>query len=245
VNLGKRYRNGVSGSANYTWSKLEDTGGVGNGAAFLDATAIQDVFDFRNELARSTLDVPHRFVANWNYELPFGKGRRWGRQWSGLTQAVLGGWQTSGIWSWQSGTPLNIIASGFPAAVGNAQRRADRVSGVDAAYSLEDAQASVRSGGTWFNPAAFAQPGDYLFGNAPRTNDDVRRDSYKNVNLSVLKNIAWGRQRLQFRAEFLNAFNMVVFGTPGRNVNDVATFGRITTQGNTPRIVQLVLRYTF
>lgn len=246
LNVSRRFHDGLSATANYTFSRLLDTGGVGNGAAFLDATAIENVYDFRGgEYSRSTLDVPHRFIASWSYELPFGRDRRWGRSWSGLTQAVLGGWQTSGVWTWQSGTPIAIVAAPFPVAIGNAVRRPDRAPGVDASIPGDEARRNVRNGGVWFNTAAFAFPGDFRFGNAARTYDDVRRDSYKNVNLSVIKNFLRNRHKLQLRAEFLNAFNQVVFGTPGRVVTQPATFGIVRTQGNTPRIVQFVARYTF
>jgi len=245
VNLTRRYKNGFSGNANYTWSRLMDTGGVGNGAAFLDATSIEDIYHFDDEYSVSTLDVPHRFVGSWNYELPFGKGKRWGANWSGLLQHVLGGWQTSGIVTWQSGTPIQIIVPGFPVSIGNATRRPNRVPGEDAQLDAKTAHANVKAGGPWFNTAAFTPPGDFQFGNASRTYGDVRRDAYKNVNLSILKNLRWGRHRLQIRGEFINAFNLVVYGTPGRDVTQAATFGVIRTQGNTPRTIQLVARYTF
>lgn len=246
INISRRFHNGLSGTANYTFSRLLDTSGAGNGAAFLDATPIENIYDFKGgEYARSTLDVPHRFSASWSYELPFGRNRRWGRNWSGPMQALLGGWQTSGVWTWQSGAPVQIIANGFPVAIGNAARRPDRVPDVDARISGDTARQNVRSGQPWFNTAAFAPPADFRFGDAARNYDDVRRDSYKNVNLSVLKSFFWGRHKLQVRGEFLNALNFVVFGTPGRNVNDAATFGIVRTQGNTPRIVQFVVRYTF
>ncbi len=247
VNLNKRFSNGLSATANYTWSKLLDTGGVGNGAAFLDATSIENIYNFSGEYTLSTLDVPHRFVASYSYELPFGRGKRLGKNWNGFTNALLGGWQTSGTWTWQSGTPFTIIASGFSVSTGNAQRRPDRVPGSDAGFSLSQARQNVRNGGVWFNTSAFTSLPDFQLGNAARTYSDVRRDPYRNVNLSVLKNWFWadGNQKLQLRGEFINAFNSVVFGTPGVNVNDPANFGRITTQGNTPRVIQFVLRYTF
>jgi hypothetical protein len=252
VNLQKRFSDGLSLVANYSWSKLLDTGGVGNGAAGLDATPYQDIYNFQREYSYSTQDVPHRFVASWTYELPFGKGRHFGSKWNGLANAFLGGWQTSGTYVWQRGTPVPIIASGFSVSVGNATRRPTRVDGVDAGYTIDQARENARNGGSWFNIADFTQPADFVFGNAARTYNDIRRDNYRNVNLSILKNWTWaeGRQKLQFRSEFLNAFNTVVFGTPGSNVsvapNSSQTgFGQVRTQGNTPRIIQFVLRYTF
>lgn len=252
VNLQRRFTNGLSATVNYTWSKSLDTGGVGNGAAFLDSTAIQNIYAFKEEKAISTFDVPHRFVASWSYELPIGKNKMFGKNFGGLAQVLLGGWQTAGTYSIQKGAPVTIIDSiGFSAGIGNSVLRPNRLAG-DANFDLATAQANIRNGGVWFDTTRFVISDDFTFGTAARTDNDVRRDNYKNLNLSLLKNVVWGdgRQKLQLRAEFLNAFNWVVFGTPGtnRNVAPNATqtgFGQIRTQGNTPRNIQLVARYTF
>ncbi|HVF47846.1 MAG TPA: carboxypeptidase regulatory-like domain-containing protein [Pyrinomonadaceae bacterium] len=254
VNLQKRFSKGWSALVNYTWSKLLDTGGVGNGASFTDPTNAEDVFNFDEEYSYSTLDVPHRVTSSVTYELPFGKGKWIGSNWRGLTNAVLGGWQVSGTGVWQRGAPLTITnATAFPGGgsvlttIGNSQRRPNRLPGVQAAF--DDLHDRVQQGLTIFNSAAFSSPSDSLFefGNAARTYNDIRRDNYRNVDLSIIKNINFneGKQKLQIRGEFLNAFNWVVFGTPGTQVGNITTFGIITTQGNRPRIVQLVGRFTF
>ena len=250
VNLQRRFTNGLSATVNYTWSKSLDTGGVGNGAAFLDATAIQDIYAFKREKSLSTFDVPHRFVASWSYELPFGKKKWIGKNWSGLTNAILGGWQTSGSYSIQTGTPIAVTVPAFTTGLGNASYRANRVTGN---AKLPNAVESVKNGGVWFDTSLFQVPADFTLGNAARTYNDVRRDRYRTLNLSILKNWYWaeGRQKLQIRGEFLNAFNWVVMGTPvtsqgSGNVNaNLTGFGQIRTQGNTPRNIQLVARYTF
>lgn len=84
-------------------------------------------------------------------------------------------------------------------------------------------------------------------GNAARNCSDVRRDGYRDISLSALKNFFWGeeRQKIQPRGEFINAFNLVFFGSLGANVSDPANFGRVTGRGNQARLIQLVLRYTF
>ena len=252
INLQRRFSNGLSATANYSWSKSLDTGGVGNGAAFLDATAIQNIYDFKQEKSYSTFDVPHRVVASWSYELPFGKNKRFGKSWTGLAQAILGGWQTAGTYTWQSGTPIAITVPSFTVGVGNASYRANRVAG-DAIPSVSTARQNVRNGGVWFDTSLFQTPPDFVLGNAARTYNDVRRDNYRNLNISILKNFSWaeGRQKIQVRGEFLNAFNWVVFGTPvtsqgsGAPNANLTGFGQIRTQGNTPRNIQLVARYTF
>ncbi|MBA4182735.1 MAG: carboxypeptidase regulatory-like domain-containing protein [Acidobacteria bacterium] len=254
VNLQKRFSDGLSILANYTWSKLLDTGGVGNGASFTDPTNAEDIFNFDEEYSYSTLDVPHRFTISSTYELPIGKGKLIGKNWNGLTNAILGGWQISGTAVYQKGAPLTITnATAFPGGgstlttIGNSQRRPNRISGV--APTSGNIGDQVRQGLSIFNSAAFSQPSDVLFefGSAARTYNDIRRDNYKNVDLSVIKNVGFGegRQKLQLRAEFLNAFNMVVFGSPGSLQVGAGNFGIITTQGNRPRIIQLVGRFTF
>jgi hypothetical protein len=256
VNLQKRFNKGWSALANYTWSKLLDTGGVGNGASFTDPTNADDAYDLESEYSYSTLDVPHRITASFTYELPFGKGRAFGSNWNGLTNALFGGWQISGTGVWQRGAPLTITnATAFLGggsvltAVGttNGQRRPNRVSGVNPMF--DNLAERVRQGLSIFNPQAFANPSDvnFEFGNAARTYNDIRRDNYKNVDLSIMKNVLFneGKQKLQIRGEFLNAFNWVVFGSPGSLQVGAANFGIITTQGNRPRIIQLVGRFTF
>jgi hypothetical protein len=196
-------------------------------------------------------------TASFTYELPIGRGKWIGKNWNGFANAFLGGWQVSGSGVWQRGAPLTITNSsaflgGGSAltAIGNSQRRPNRVSGVDPMPgNIGD---RVRQGLSIFDPAAFSTPSDALFefGNSARTHNDIRRDNYKNVDLSIIKNVVFneGKQKLQIRGEFLNAFNWVVFGSPaavgGLQLN-AAAFGTITSQGNRPRIIQLVGRFTF
>jgi hypothetical protein len=248
VNLQKRFSNGFSLLSNYTWSKLLDTAGVGSGASFTDPTNVEDISNYEEEYSYSTLDVPHRFTVSFTYELPFGKGKRFGSEWSGLTDALFGGFQVSGSAVYQKGAPLTITYNAFPGsgltAIGNSQRRPLRVDGVSANFDREEYLRRARAGESVFNPDAFAHPGDFEFGGA-RTYNDIRRDNYNNVDLSFIKNVNFeGGKKLQLRAEFMNIFNSVVFGTPGLQYGS-ATFGKITTQGNRPRIIQLVGRFTF
>src|SRR5262245_18846365 len=241
VKLEKRFSGGLSANASYVWGKLIDIGRNGNNNSGT-TTSVEDAFDLAGEYSISSLDIPHRFVASFSYELPFGKGKRFGQNWNGFLNGLAGGWQVSGAATRQSGSTLSISAAGI--GLSFATRRPDRLAGDG---SFDDARDRARAGQTWFNTAVFAQPADFTLGNAARNYSDVRRDGYRNVDLSVLKNFVWseGRQKVQFRGEFINAFNIVVFGTPGAAVNDPANFGIVRTQGNQPRLIQLALRYTF
>lgn len=241
VKLEKRFSGGLSANTSYVWGKLIDIGRNGNNNSST-ATSVEDAFDLAGEYSISSLDVPHRFVASFSYELPFGKGKYFGKSWNDVVNTLAGGWQVSGTATRQSGSPLSITAAGI--GLSFATRRPDRLAGDG---SFDDARDRARAGQTWFNTAVFGQPADFTLGNAARNYSDVRRDGYRNVDLSLLKNFLWaeGRQKIQFRGEFINAFNIVVFGTPGTAVNDPANFGIVRTQGNQPRLIQLVLRYTF
>jgi Carboxypeptidase regulatory-like domain/TonB dependent receptor/TonB-dependent Receptor Plug Domain len=244
--LQKRFSGGLAANMSYTWSKAMDLGAsaTNTGTVPGNTSAIDDIFDMQGQYAVSNYDVPHRFVAGFTYELPFGRKRRFGANWNGVVNGLLGGWQVSGTAAIQAGSPFAISANDF--GLNYAVRRPNRLEG-SARFDSDEARQRVREEKTWFNTSVFQSPGQFRLGNGARNYSDVRRDGYRNVDLSVLKNFyfADGRHKIQLRGEFINAFNIVVFGTPGTNVNDPASFGIVRTQGNTPRLIQLALRYTF
>lgn len=255
VSMRKTYSNGLSAMASYSFSKLIDIACSGNSAVACGGTRLEDIYNPASDYTISDIDVPHRFTASFSYDLPVGQTKRFGRQWGGMANKLMGGYQISGSVLYQSGTPITVTAPSFGLAYG--ARRADRVPGVSAKIPGDEMRANIRTGRFAFDPDAYAQPADYTLGSAARNSSDTRRDTYKNVNLSLLKNFSFrdGRQKVQLRGEFLNALNMVVFGTPGRDVSNRdlvqngvvvrrGTFARVTTQGNQPRIIQLVLRYS-
>ncbi len=237
INLQKRFSNGLAGTASYVWSKSIDTGGPGNNSG--NGTAVEDIYNIRLDRSISNFDVPQRFVMSAVWEMPFFRGAK-------LLPArlLLRGWQLSGTSIWQRGTPINVTASGF--GLNYAVRRPDRIAGSEAGFDLAMARQNVRDGKAWFNTAAYKQPAELVLGNSARNFSDLRRDNYRNTNLSLAKNFAYREKlRTQFRAEFLNLVNQVVFGTPARDVGTPSTFGLVTGQGNLPRTIQLVLRITF
>jgi hypothetical protein len=240
VIMQKRFSRGLSATASYVWSKAMDTGGPGNNSG--NGTSVEDIYNIRLDKSISNLDVPHRVVASGVWEMPFFRHSS-----LRLMRSVLGGWQTAGTYIWQRGTPITITYASNPlSAVGFAVTQPNRVPGSVAGYDVGTAEQNARDGKPWFNTVAYTVPATYTIGNAARNYSDLRRDNYRNVNLSMARNFTINeRWRAQLRGEFINAFNQVVFGTPGREVTTPSTFGIITTQGNTPRTVQLVLRLTF
>ncbi len=239
ISLQKRFSGtGVSATGNYVFSKSIDTGGPGNNSG--NGTSVEDIYNIRLDKSLSNFDVPHRVTGGAVWELPFFRKTS-----NKLLKASLSGWQFAGTAFWQKGTPLTITTPNN-IGLGFAVIQPNRLPDVTAGYDVSDAQSRARLGQPWFNTYAFTQPASYTLGNAARNYNDLRRDNYKNANLSLTRNFKV-REYLkgQFRAEFINAFNTVVFGTPGRDVSTPSTFGIITTQGNSPRTVQLVLRFTY
>ena len=147
----------------------------------------------------------------------------------------------TGIHQYSSGTPIQLSANNTlplftgilrPDVVNDAPRR----SGTETFDPATD---------RWINPAAFQVPAALQFGTAARSYTDLRNPAYLNENFGLLKKFRLAeRLTLTFRAEWFNAFNRVVFGSPQSNVSN-AQFGRITSQANAPRQGQMALRLDF
>jgi hypothetical protein len=170
------------------------------------------------------------------YELPFGKGRAFLTNASGVTNWLLGGWQLNGITTFQSGNPLEFSANNtaglfnprtFPNNNGNSGKL--------------DGPVHERLN-RYFDTSVFSQPAPFTFGNMLPYTSKLRSDGMRNFDLSLFKEFQpQERLRVQFRAEFLNAFNTPRFGSPNRTVTS-GSFGVITSQANAPRQTQLGLK---
>ena len=226
VTITKRLSRGLQFDGSYTWAKNLDTG-----------MSHQDTYNVAASRSLTTIDIAQRFVIGYIYELPFGKGRKFGSSASGPVQAVLGGWQFNGITVFQTGTPLSITANNTaglfnPRLLANNNGRSGKLSGpVD--QRLEG----------YFDKTVFSQPAAFTFGSLNPTLPDIRNDGIRNFDLSLFKDFApLERLRIQFRAEALNAFNTPRFGSPTTGVTSSA-LGVITSQANAPRQVQLGLKF--
>lgn len=215
----RRFANGWTMNAAYTWSKGMEALGQLNG--YLSPL----------EYVISTQDRPHRFVVSGIWELPFGLGKTWLTS-PGVAEKVLGGWQVQGIYTAQSGPPLNfgnVLYRGDPKDIGlsGSERKPERW--IDTS-GFERASANQLS----FNERTF-----------PSRLSSVRGDGVNSWDLSVLKNLRIQEQvNLQFRGEFLNAFNNVNFAPPNTSPTSSA-FGQVTSQMGYPRRIQLMLKVIF
>jgi hypothetical protein len=203
----------------------------------------QNPLDLEAEYAVARTDRTHVFSANYVYELPFFRDA------TGFLKQVLGGWQVSGITSIWSGPPISRVVNGTT----NGGRRGIRVDQVGDPFA--NLPANVPGGVYWFNPAAFAPPADGEYGDTGRA--IFRLPGVHQWDVTLSKN--WypgGKTRLQFRADFINAFNHtqldpnLIQNTCAASVTNPTcavagnAFGQITGTRN-PREIQLGLRLTW
>jgi hypothetical protein len=224
VSFSKRLSRGILVDGNYTWAKNIEEG-----------LTHQDSYNIRGDRGLSTIDIAHRFVISYLYELPFGKGRKFGANAPGLLDAIIGGWQFNGITTFQSGTPLTITANNT-AGLFNPLTRPN-TNGKDPNLSGKVDERLNK----YFDTSVYSQPAAFTFGNVgPAVN--IRNDGVRSFDLSLFKQFApTEKMRVQFRVEALNAFNTPRFGSPTTSVT-ATTFGQITSQANSPRQLQFGLK---
>lgn len=228
VTATKRYSHGLQMQLAYTWAKNID-----------DGLNHQNSYDIRADRALSDIDISHRAVIMGIYDLPFGRGRKFGTNWSRLADLAIGGWQVNGIVTLSAGNPLGISATNsagiFNTTIrANNNGRSGKLSG-----PVQDRLDA------YFDKSVFSQPAPFTFGNMGPRLPDIRGDGTYNWDLSMFKNFRpVERVTIQFRAEFLNAFNTPRFGNPNTSVTS-SSFGAITSQANSPRQIQFGLKLLF
>jgi hypothetical protein len=216
-----RWHSGLDLNVSYTYSRFMDNVQGNSGWAFPGSgSSVRNSYNLAAERSVDVTDIPHSLVVNYNYELPFGKGKPYGADWSRPVNAVLGGWQWSGIMTAKAGLPLSIQPADNNTGGIGFNQRPNLVPGV----SLVPQNQSIAN---WINPAAFAQPAPFTFGDAPRFLSDLRGPRYFNWDMGVQK---WWKftetKRFQFRFEMFNALNHPNFFEPDTNLGD-SNFGTI------------------
>ncbi|HXG88747.1 MAG TPA: hypothetical protein VNJ02_10455 [Vicinamibacterales bacterium] len=174
----------------------------------------QNPLDLAAEYAIARSDRTHVLTFNYVYELPFF------REGNGLARATLGGWQVAGITQMWSGPPISRVVNGST----NGNRRGIRVN--QQGDPLAGLPANVPGGVYWFNPAAFASPADGTYGTTGRA--IFRLPGVHQWDITLSKNwYAAQGLRLQFRADFINAFNKTQFD-PGTIQNTCTSAADLT-----------------
>ncbi len=256
----KSTRHGLYALLGYTWSRTFDSGmpdglGTNPGAIYYPLPGASKL-----DWGLSQLNLNDNFTASVLYDLPFGKGKKYGGDWSGATNAILGNWQLDLIEHATSGFPLFLVDSGDGSGVffsynGNTFQRPNQVG--------DPNKAGPEPGGTncptkihtiqnWFNPCAFEQAPAGELGTAARA--PVYGPRFANTDFSIIKDFPLRFREgtaLQFRAEFFNLFNHPQFylggsgGSGEQDINAPATFGIINNTVNNARLIQFALKLKF
>ncbi len=276
----RRFERGLEFGASYTFSKsIDDMSvdpiGAASGGA-LSATNSRtptDVHNFRLDRSRSDFDNRHVFVGQGVFELPFGRGRKWGSNWHGVVSHVLGGWSTTGIFLYESGEPFTINSgrrtqNGFK--VSRAQligpmpdSSLKSVPGVEGPvlWNVTPSLDSNNCKQVIDTPSFFCipPPGDPGMGR-----NVAQGPGFWNFDFGVVKDFSvTERVKLQFRSEFFNLFNHPNFEDP-RNATDgsptltsktfaqaccvtssVPSSATVIAIGEPNRVIQFALKITF
>jgi len=238
LKLDKRYGSGVTLQGSYVYSKLmTDADGYNPDNGTLDH------YNRRLEKSIGEFDLTHNLKMTYLYELPFGKGRRFAN--SGVASWVIGGWRIAGSQFYSSGYPLSLSNSAALGGVMFNGRSAATVTTYDGWFAnLNNPNWSGND--RYFQPASFfgPQPTDRT-GNTTRHNPKARQPWNLNENFSLAKSFRITESaRVDLRWELFNAFNRFRPNPGSTNIQD-ANFGRVQSQLNEPRRMQLGLKIYF
>lgn len=230
ITADKRFSHGVSAILGYSWSHAIDNVPLefGGGAA---GPLPQDPRNLRAERGNSIIDMRHRLTLSYLWEFPFGKGKPM-LNYGGPVNWILGGWQSNGILTVQSGLPFSAVLQTSTTNTGTGSRP-DVAGKPTYQHTLQ----------RWFDSGAFATPAPYTYGNAGR--NILFGPGRMNWDMSLFKNFVIRDQtRFEFRAEAFNVFNHPQFGLPNANIGN-AQVGQITSTVGNPRQLQMGLRFQF
>lgn len=252
----RRMTGGLEMLFQYTFSKAntDGLGYYGCGGVNSEGAYWQDAYNRRGNYGPACFDVRHNFTTAGVYNIPFGKGMKYGASANKLTDLVLGGWNVNYNLAKRGGFPVTIFASTQNTNSGRSPRGNARAN-----YYRDMADPSTRTVDRWFGDVtassfcaagvdngtcAYGIPALGNFGSAGVGTE--RAPGFFNLDTSIGKrfNIT-ERQRIEFRAEMFNILNYVSWGAPGRDITAPASFGQITGQIGAPRNIQFGLKYYF
>jgi hypothetical protein len=231
----KRFSKGFQGLVAYTYGKILDR----NGGDSDFNNAPQNDNNQRADYSVADNSIKQRLVLSPIWLLPFGKGQAYMNK-GGLTNALAGGWEVSGIITFQDGFPFTVLANQDFSNTGSRSPRPDRVCNGAGPQTVAD----------WFDVNCFTTDalalalanGTPRFGNSGR--NILIGPGMQEWDVSIIKrNPITEGINLEFRAEFFNIFNHANFGTPGTTIG-TSTAGVITSAAS-PRDIQFGLKLKF
>jgi hypothetical protein len=227
----KRFSRNYSVLASYTWSKTLDFGEFGTDT---------NQFNYRVDHGPAVFDRASIFTIGHTVMLPFGRGQRFGADAGSVLNAFIGGWEWTGITSVESGLPFEPSLSG---GVSNTALNSDMNTRPNKIGNPYAGVPHDKYG--WFNPAAYAVPAAFTFGNASR--NSLRGPGLFIADWGLDKNFHFTEKfNVQLRWEVFNAFNHANLANPTNNVDPGNTdSGKIHDVSSPMRNQQLGLRLTW
>jgi len=245
---------GLELTANYTYSKslTDDIGFYGTSNINSSQYYRQDAYNMAAEWGPAGFDTRHNITVTGVYDLPFGRGKRFGSNWNYVLNEGLGGWKLSGA---------QVYYSGFPVTVSSPPNYSNRVfafTGAARPDQYRPLHVVSKSPNAYFGTAVVGTAcapdtdnGTCVYA-AQSANHfgDVRPSSlpgppFQNIDMSVEKSFPiYHEHSVKFRGDFFNTFNIASYQQPDSGVTD-SNFGQITNVNSSPRTIQLSLRYAF
>ncbi len=227
VKFQKQTSHGLTFLGSYTYSHCLDV----NSGPYSEG--VQNPYNIFSNYGNCDYDFPQVGVFSYVYQLPFGRGMHFGSGWRGVNNVLLGGWQLSGIFSVQSGSPFSVGVPFDNANTGAGSQRAELVgSPLPAGF--------VQNRFHWDNPAAFAVPPTYTYGNSGK--DILFGPAHNDWDFALMKDFHFTESKyLEFRAEAFNLLNRVNFANPGGNTSPGYSnlSGSSTTSVDTPTFMEI------
>ena len=240
--LQKRASNGLEAQVSYTYQKClaNSAGYYGSwGGESQNADSYwQNIFNPNGDYAQCYWDTKHVLSAYAVYDLPFGKGKRFGRDLPAGVNAVVGNWAINPIVSWHGGFPLNMRGSD-ESGTGDIFSPRPNCSGPVSYPKTPVYGVGVQ----WFDPSPFSNPAPGTFGNCPSQGPTIG-PGYVDTDLSLQKNFpVTEAMKVQFRVDFFNLFNHTNYNAPDTGFGD-ANFGALNTSQDA-RQMQFALKFYF
>jgi hypothetical protein len=244
--LQKDAGHGLQYQVSYTYSKCmsDSTGYYGAWNNALSASAYwQNIYDAKSEWAPCYYDATHIISAYAVYELPVGRGKAFGNNMNKAVNAVVGGWSVSPIVSFHTGFPEPVYGAADNSGTFSRGSRADcnGLPAITGETPINQSAFPGVGGFQWFtNNGDFTNPAVGTFGNCAPQLAGIRGPHYTDVDMSLHKDFPLTeRFKLQFRAEFINAFNHVQLNAPNMNLG--SNMGQVTS-AQPPRNIQFALK---
>src|SRR5436190_6422226 len=246
VQFTRRFKAGLSLNGSYTFSKERIT------AQYLNPQ------DTEMTEMISPFERPHRWTFSGIYELPFGKNRKWGSDWNGVVDGILGGWQFQGVYEWQSGEPLLLPNVYYNGDITQLKSMVGKKDDQGQTYGVDLPAWDVTGFYTNGVPLNANAPGfgnnfqtnlgnNNVLRNIPFTMDNFRNQRFLKFDFGVSKNFRIREgMKFQIRFEAINGLNTTYFGAGiGLAPTSASAFGKVTSQRNPPRDIQIGGKFTF